>query len=59
MPDHHLSPEEMAAYLDGRIAPADRARLQTHLAHCPDCRREVVETLGYIDEVIRGWIDQR
>jgi anti-sigma factor RsiW len=28
----------VTAYLDGESAPADRARVEEHLAHCPPCR---------------------
>ena len=33
-------------YLEGAIAPAQRRALDTHLAHCPDCRR-------YYDDIRR------
>ena len=48
MPDDHLSAEELAAYLDGRVAPGDRARLEGHLASCSHCRIELAETLQFL-----------
>jgi predicted anti-sigma-YlaC factor YlaD len=33
-------------YLEGAIAPAQRRALDTHLAHCPECRR-------YYDDIRR------
>jgi hypothetical protein len=37
---NHLSAETLAAYLDDRLTPADRAASVAHLAECADCRRE-------------------
>lgn len=39
----HLESREVAAYLDRALRPADRERVESHLADCPDCRREVIE----------------
>lgn len=44
----------MAAYLDGVLAAADRARLEGHLSGCPHCTeylaqmRVTIETLGRV-----------
>ena len=35
--------ELMMASLDGEICAEDRAELESHLAECPDCRREFDE----------------
>jgi anti-sigma factor RsiW len=32
--------EDLVAYLDGELAPEERERVDSHLAQCPDCRRE-------------------
>lgn len=40
----HMNELEIAAYLDRRLAPADRERVESHLAGCPECRDELVET---------------
>lgn len=37
----HLSTEAAAAYVDGRLPAAGRARADAHLARCPQCRDEV------------------
>ncbi len=39
----HLESGEIAAYLDRRLAPADRSRVEAHAAECDQCRRELVE----------------
>jgi hypothetical protein len=48
MKDHetygsHLSSEEVAAYIDGAISGSDREQIESHLADCEECRRELVE----------------
>ena len=45
--------ELMAAYLEGGLAPAERDRLEAHLADCPHCSeyldqlRVTIEALGH------------
>ncbi|MFN3339932.1 MAG: anti-sigma factor family protein [Dietzia sp.] len=39
----HLSTEAAAAYVDGCLPPAGQVRADSHLALCPQCRREVTE----------------
>jgi hypothetical protein len=34
----HLHDEEISAFLDSGLSPADRARVAAHLAACDDCR---------------------
>lgn len=41
-PDLHLTPELTAAYLDRVLAPEVRARVESHLEACSECRGEVV-----------------
>jgi anti-sigma factor RsiW len=44
----------MTDYLDNRLAPDDRARLDGHLADCPHCSeylaqlRVTIDALGYV-----------
>lgn len=38
-----VSPEEIAAFLDGSIAGQDRARVEAYFADNPDARRELIE----------------
>ncbi|QNH96312.1 anti-sigma factor family protein [Corynebacterium anserum] len=47
-PDHalsveHLSPEAMAALVDGELSPRAEHRAKVHLVHCQRCRDEVRE----------------
>lgn len=42
MDDGHLDATEVAAYVDGTLEQAARARVDAHLADCDDCRAEVV-----------------
>lgn len=37
----HLSPEAIAALVDGELSPKAQRRAQVHLINCPQCRREV------------------
>lgn len=39
LPDGCLAVETLATYLDGRLAPSLRARVETHLVACGRCRR--------------------
>jgi hypothetical protein len=39
----HLESGEVAAYLDGALAPTDSARVEAHAAECDMCRTELVE----------------
>jgi anti-sigma factor RsiW len=48
--------ELVTGYLEGRMAPADRARFEEHLAICPGCQtyvdqmRETLAALGRLPE---------
>jgi anti-sigma factor RsiW len=41
-PEPHLDPHEISGYLEGTVAPAQRARLEAHLADCEECTAEMV-----------------
>lgn len=43
----------MAAYLDGALAPGDRARLERHLAGCPHCSEYLAQIRATIDALGR------
>lgn len=38
----HLESVEVAAYLDRGLGESDQARVEAHLAECPECRAELV-----------------
>jgi hypothetical protein len=43
MIDHrHLTDSELAGFLDGDLAPAERTRVEAHLEACDQCRAEMV-----------------
>ena len=46
----HLTPEELAAYLDGDLQAGERARIEAHLADCQACLDEV----AVIDRLARA-----
>jgi Putative zinc-finger len=45
--------ERLSAYLDGELAPAERAAVETHLGTCAPCRARLAE-LGGLDEAARA-----
>ena len=44
----------MADYLDGRLSPRDRARLENHLAACPHCSEYLAQIQVTIDALGRA-----
>lgn len=50
----HLSAADAAAYLDGRLNPADRARAEAHLADCGECRHELVALRAVLADADRS-----
>jgi hypothetical protein len=49
----HVNEFEMAAYVDRRLGPADRQRVEDHLAHCTDCRSELLEVHDFLRRAAR------
>jgi anti-sigma factor RsiW len=47
---HPFDEEELSAHVDGRLSPAESARLERHLASCEACRRQ----LGELRAVVEG-----
>src|SRR6267378_2840498 len=41
--DQHLEPREVAGYVDRVLPDTERARIEAHLATCPECRAEVAD----------------
>ena len=50
---HPLRREDLSAYLDDRLAPPQRARVDEHLAACARCRQEL-EALRTVVRALRG-----
>jgi hypothetical protein len=44
-PGDHLTPEGLAAYLDGAVGSDERLRIQEHLEGCDSCRQEAAEVV--------------
>lgn len=57
-PVGHLESSEVAAYVDRALAPAQRERVEAHLADCAECRREVIDVsrVGNIARRRSSWI---
>jgi hypothetical protein len=54
----HLDTGSISAYLDGRLESGEKARVQGHLADCPECRREMTELVDLMkahDRPRRRW----
>lgn len=51
----HLEAGDVAAYLDRALAPADRVRVETHLAECEVCRGELLEVRRVLRAPARKW----
>jgi anti-sigma factor RsiW len=39
--DHRWTPDRMSDYLDGELAPEERARVERHVGECVECRRVI------------------
>jgi hypothetical protein len=39
MREHHWTHAHLSDYLDGELAGDERARVETHVGLCPECRR--------------------
>jgi hypothetical protein len=47
--DSHLSTDDVAAAVDGRLPPGRRASIEAHLAICAACRAEVASVSAMVD----------
>ncbi len=43
MPQSHLEPHEVVAYLERTLPAPERTRIEAHLAACEDCSNEIAE----------------
>lgn len=48
---HLAASQRLSAYLDGELIRAERVAVETHLRHCPVCRRDLAEL-----EQVRAWL---
>jgi anti-sigma factor RsiW len=48
-PDACPDAEELAAFVDGRLAAAAREKMERHLAECTDCRELFAEVVRPIE----------
>jgi hypothetical protein len=46
--EQHLDPNEVVAYVDRVATPSSRARIESHLATCAECRAEVSDAARII-----------
>src|SRR5687768_5638129 len=46
--DQHLDPRKVAGYVDRVLPDTERARIEAHLATCPECRAEVADAVRII-----------
>lgn len=53
--DTHIEASLVAAYLDGRAATAEAAKVEAHLAECADCRLELIEVRRLLSGQSRRW----
>ena len=49
----HLSPTEIAQYLDAATNPLDRPRIEAHLVRCEVCLEEVLAALRLLKPTAR------
>src|SRR6476660_2253425 len=57
--DQHLDPRDVVAYVDGVATVAERARIESHLATCAECRAEVSEVPRIIATAPRARASRR
>ncbi len=50
VPGSHLSPEDLAVYIDGRTSRPEWKRVVGHLATCDACFRELLTILRFMKQ---------
>lgn len=51
MNNPHLTPEEVAAYIDGRLTPLEMHNADRHLVDCQECQTLLANTVKTIKDV--------
>jgi len=57
--DQHLAPKDVAAYVDHLATTSARARIESHLAICAECRAEVSDAARIIATIPRSRTTRR
>lgn len=52
--DDHPSPEDLVAYRQGRLEPAEAENLQDHLVLCPECADHLAELESFVEAGSQG-----
>jgi len=53
MTPEHLDGNLVAAYLERRLGPEDRVRVEMHLGDCPECREEIAAVAATLRGILR------
>jgi anti-sigma factor RsiW len=59
MTGQHLSPQDVAVYLDGQLDSASRRETDAHLADCFECRSEVAQAARLVDSIANAGVARR
>lgn len=51
---HRVVPEEVMAFLDGELSPAEAQTVSVHIEHCTDCAK-IVEQLQSTSQALAEW----
>lgn len=47
----HLTEDEVASYIDGRLPSEERREIEAHMAECPPCSTRVAEAQALVDNL--------